>query len=218
MSDFTGANHEKTQGEKLMERLERIKQMLDDAYFDTKEKYSKVQADNAIINYFLYDDRGFFTGTNNRKKLKILSNHEPEVYQILFDYAMSKYISEEDSGIRHKVTLEDIKKYVDPKGKGLNYNEQFVTSAIAIGAAWNPYWTINTVNNNPELKRALVNSFVKGRYSNKTKRAELDNSKRYVIRKQSDGREIKISKDTLNKRIDKMSNDAGIEPFDPDKI
>ena len=217
MSDFTSHDWEQIHEKQMEERLTKIKKMLDKAYLDTKAKYGKLQADNAMTNYYLYCDYGFFTGKENRQKLKKFLEHPNEFQQVLLDYAISKYISEETRGIQHKVTLEDVKKYTDTNNKDLNYNPHFVTSAVALGTAWSPFWIVNVISCNPEVKRVLVSDFVKGRYSSMEKREILDNSKKTKIVRQSNGKPLTMSKYKLNHNIEVMNTDDGLDPYDPDK-
>lgn len=202
--------------QELEERLQKIKKMIDKAYFDTKLKYGKSNADNAISKYFLDYDYRFFTGKDNKKKFKALQEHPNEIYQVLLDYAISSYISEEQKGIKHEVTLDEVRKYTDTNNKELNYDEHFITSVVALGAAWSPYWVTNLISCNQELKRALVNDFIKGRYTSKEQREALDNSKKSKLILEKNGKSITMSKYNLNRCTDNMNNDDLVEPFDPD--
>lgn len=204
--------------DEMATRLQKIKKMFDKAYLETKIKYGKENADNAIRNYFLNYDYGFFTGKENKMKFKVLNEHPNEIYQVLLDYAISSYISEEQQGISHEVTLEEVKKYIDVTNTKLNYDAHYITSVVAIGTAWSPYWVTNLISCNPKLKTALVNDFIKGRYTSKEQRNALDNSKGTKIIKQDNGKNITMSKYFLNRCIENMNNDDMIEPFDPDEV
>ena len=208
----------KTYEQEMAERLQKIKRILDKAYIETKYKYNKLQADTAVTSYFLNSDYGHFTGEENRKKLKELLYHPNEMYQVLLDFAISTYIFEETNGIKHDVTLEEVKKYFNDKKHELDYSEQHTTSVVALATAWSPFWTVNLLSINQQLMQSLVRSLVKGRYGSAERRNQLDNSKRVKMAKQSNGKILMVSKYNLNKDIANMNRDDMIEPFDPDKI
>lgn len=202
--------------QELEERLIIIKKVFDNAYRHTQYKYGKLHADTAVRDFFLRSDVMWFTGKENREMLKELLNHPNEIYQLLFDYAISKYILDETNGIKHDVTLDEVKKYTNVKDSSLNYNENHITSVVAIGTAWSPHWTTNLIACNPQVMQALVNDFVKGRYNGQKK--QLDCSKKTKRIKQPNGRTIIMSKYALNRTIASMNDDDMIEPFNPETI
>lgn len=202
--------------QELEERLIIIKKVFDNAYRHTQYKYGKLHADTAVRDFFLRSDVMWFTGKENREMLKELLNHPNEIYQLLFDYAISKYILDETNGIKHDVTLDEVKKYINVKDSSLNYNENHITSVVAIGTAWSPHWTTNLIACNPQVMQALVNDFVKGRYNGQKK--QLDCSKKTKWIKQPNGRTIIMSKYALNRTIASMNDDDMIEPFNPEVI
>lgn len=202
----------------LEDRIQKIKNYLDKAYYDTKEIHGKANADNAIKCFFQNFDPGYFTGKENKRIFRALSNHQNEIYQILLDYAISVYINEETSGINHEITLEDLRKYRDINNKELNYDGKHITEIIAIGTAWSPYYVIDLLENNPKLKEAIIKSFIKGRYTDQEQKKLLDGTNRAGITIQKDGKIMEMSKYYLNRCIENMNNDIGLEPFNPDNI
>ncbi len=208
----------KTYEQEMAERLQKIKRVFDKAYIETKHKYNKLQADTAVTSFFLNSDYGHFTGEENRKKLKELLYHPNEMYQVLLDFAISTYIFEETNGIKHDVTLEEVKKYSNDKKHELDYSEQRATSVVALATAWSPFWAVNLLSLNQQLMQSLVRSLVKGRYGSAERRNQLDNSRRVKMAKQPNGKVLMVSKYNLNKDIANMNRDDMIEPYDPDKI
>ena len=207
--------------EELTAILNRTKLFLDRAYLETKLKYGSQQSNNAMYEFFVNCDYGMFTNKETRKKFHEFTYHSNEITQILLDFAISSYILDRQNGLEPKVSsYAETRLYTNVGNEDLNYDPKYITETVAIATATNgPYFVVNLLACNTELKIALVRQFIAERYNIKGRKQALDNSKSMALIKLSD-KQITISKNKLNRDIDNMNNDDGydIGYFDPENL
>ena len=180
------------------------KNIIDNAYDETKAKHNEIQANVALCEYLINYRTDFITRHKDaRKNMERLLYHSSELYQFLIEYAMSSYIL---NGINSNFSLKEISAYTNTDNKNLKYDEESVVSVVAIGAAWNTYWMSNLIICNHKLKEVLVKRLIKERYIN-NQRKYLDNCPKHKTIKLSDNKRILISIDRLNRDIDNMIRD-----------
>jgi len=204
MEQFNFDNEE----ENLELTLNENKFMLDNAYYTTLKKYNTNQANGAMIDFLLNNSYKFFTNDNNaRENMRKLLSHYYEIEQILMDFAISSYLS---NNMDNNISEKDIIAYANDKNAKLNYDPIFITKMIALASSLNPYWTVNLLACNQNVKKALVQNFINERYI-LDKKDKLDNSIRLKIIKLKDGKRVTISKYRLNRHIKNMIHDES--PF-----
>ena len=207
--------------EELTAILNRTKSFLDRSYLETKLKYGSEQSNNAMWEFFVNYDYGMFTNKETRKKFQEFTYHGNEIIQILLDFAISSYILDRQNGLKPLVTsYSETYQYTDTDNKELNYDPKYITEIVALAtAAKGPYYTVNLLACNTELKMALVKEFVTERYNTEGRKKDLDNSKNIVLIGLSD-KKITMSKNQLNRDIDNINNDDGYENgyFDPENL
>ena len=207
--------------EELTAILNRTKLFLDRAYLETKLKYNSQQSNSAMYEFFINYDYGMFTNAETRKKFHEFTYHGNEITQILLDFAISSYIVDRQNGIEPKVSsYAETHPYTNMDNKDLNYDPKYITEIVAIATATKgPYFVINLLACNTELKIALVRQFITERYNIKDRKQALDNSKNMALIKLSD-KQITMSKNQLNRDIDNMNNDDEYEIgyFDPENL
>lgn len=195
----------------LADKLQSIKYMIDDAYETTRNKYTQTDANYAVISFFMNSRTNGFTRDNSsRENMKSLIYRPNEFYQILLDYAISSFMS---NNIPVTITNDELVKYTsDPEGK-LDYSGTKPIQVVALAAAMNTYWAINILSTNPTLKSELVVSMVTERYVN-NKREQLDNSpKAKMIKVEGYKKIIMMSKSKLNNDIRNMNSDDEYEEY-----
>ena len=95
----------------LADILQRTKKVIDLAHIQTKMKYGLEQANRAVYGFFMDCDANCFTGSDNRAKVNEIAYHPNEFYQILYDYAISNMILDDNN--QCSFTLDDVKAYTN---------------------------------------------------------------------------------------------------------
>ncbi len=209
-------------GNKQEMLLEATKEFLDAAYESTDAKYGKqngyeAQARTAMYEFLMNYTQQYFTGKETRKELAELLNHFYQLYQVLFDFAISSYIVDRQNGIQPKITsLAEVHKYLNEKDDTLDYSPQTIKEVVAISVAENAYHAINMPACNKRLKDALIQAFIAERYLRPGRKEQLDNSYKSMLIKLPDSKkEFNMSKRQLNKDIDNMIRDDETQYYVP---
>lgn len=195
----------------LEEKLQEIKDMIDNAYDTTKNKYTETDANYAMTNYFMNCKTENFTRDNSaRENMKSLVYRPNEFIQILLDYAISSFLLNE---MEADVTNDELNAYMNDRDGNLDYRGNRPIKIVAIATAMSPYWTVNMLSVNQKLKGELVLNFVTERYA-KNKRQELDTSRKSkLIKVEGYKYPVMMSKTRLNNDIRNMNSDDEFEEY-----
>ena len=202
--------NEKIEQEK---KLQFYKDMIDNAYDTTKNKYGSEFANRAMIEYFLGGRVNGFTRENKaRANMIFFEERINENAQVLLDYAISSFMINEDTC---DISNQDLTQYANDKEGKLNYDSKHITKVVAVATAVNVYWASNLISLNKKLREALLVNFITERYG-LNKRNELDNSRKSKPIKLTDKKKIyMMSKYELNNCIRNMNADDEIEDYVP---
>lgn len=197
--------------QELEQKLQAIKNMIDDAYDNTKNKYGEIHAKYAMSNYFMNCQTNNFTRDNQaRENMKTLVYRPNEFLQILLDYAISSFISND---MEVNITNDDLTMYANDNAGLLDYSGTKPIQVVAIATAMNTYWAVNLISVNQKLKNELILNFITERYV-KNKRQQLDTSKKAkLIKIEGYKRTIMMSKSKLNNDIRNMNSDDEYEEY-----
>lgn len=194
--------------EELADLFKGTKETIDNAYDATKRKHGIENADAAMMLFFKRDVVAYFTNDEgDRDNMQELLSRPYEIYQVLFDYAISSFILNDMSNARY---AELVNYAMDPNGT-LNYSGKRAVQIVALGASFNPYWTANLIAYNQKLRESLIDSFVQERYV-EDRRDELDNANMpRLVRFTDTDERFFMNKDKLNFATKKMNeiNDLG---------
>ena len=195
--------------DEALAKLQNYKDMIDNAYDTTKNKYGEEHAKMAILNYFTnsyYEN--FTSGNNARSNMQKFMSRPYETLQIILDYAISSFIA---NNMVCNLSQTDLYAYANDKDYTLNYEPKHITKIVAIATAFNPYWTYNLLSCNHKVIEALLENFVTERYI-LNEREKLDNCKPTKIIKFTDypNKPIFMSKARLARDIDNMNRDDEI--------
>jgi len=195
----------------LAQKLQEVKDMIDDAYDTTKNKYGEVHAKHAMLSYFInYQSNGFTRDNYARENMKSLLYRPNEFIQILLDYAISSYLS---NNMTCDMTNEEINQYISDKEGKLDYSGNKAVKIVALVTGMNTFHAVHLLSLNPKLRSELVLSFVSERYS-MNKRQQLDTGRRSkMIKVEGYPHSVMISKDKLNNDIRNMNNDDEYEEY-----
>jgi len=195
----------------LEQKLQQIKDMIDDAYDVTKNKYTEADANHAIFNYFLnYKANGITRDNNARQNLKDFLYRPNEFYQILLDYAISSYIS---NNMNCDITYEELIKYLNDKDGSLDYSGTKPIKLVALATGINTYWAVNIISVNQKLKTELIINLITERYI-QNKRQQLDVGKKVkIVKLPGYSKDVMISKNKLNNDVRNMNNDDEYEEY-----
>lgn len=192
-------------------KLQEIKDMIDNAYDTTKNKYGETHANHAVLSYFINYITNSFTRDNDaRENMKSLLYRPNEFVQILLDYAISSYLS---NNMTCDLTNEEINQYMNDKDGKLDYSGSKAVKIVAIVAGMNTFHAVNMLSLNPKLKSELILNFVTERYS-QNKRQQLDSSRKSkIVKVEGYPHGVMISKNKLNNDIRNMNNDEELEEY-----
>lgn len=180
------------------------KKAIDHAYRVTKEKYNYLTANEAIRRYFLeYRIKGFTRDQDARKKMDELQYKPYSLIHILLDYAISSFLL---NNMESDISEQDLYAYARDTEGSLDYTPEVIVKVFAIGVAVSPYWAYNLLCCNPQLKEALVKSFLEERFI-KGLGDSLDETKAKLIKLIGTETPILMSKSSLNNDIRNMIND-----------
>lgn len=196
------------------ETINICKEMIDHAYETTKNKYGQTHAIHAIISFFMNHTASEITNDKkDRDNLKYLLYREGELYQILFDYAISSYII---NNVEANISMDKLRSYTNTNDETLDYSPETATKITALAAGLNTYWAINLLSCNRRLKSALLQNFIIEKYvlNKKELLNSSKNTKRVILTSKE---EIFLSKHKLNRDVENMNNDDEKEEFNPPK-
>lgn len=197
--------------ETLEQKLQEIKNMIDFSYDTTKNKYGMLNANHAMISFFVnYKIDGFTRDNHARENIKSLNYRPNEFIQILLDYAISSFLS---NNMTPNISQEELNKYAKDTEGALDYSGNKAVQIVAIIAGMNTYYALNLLSVNKKLKNELVLNFVTERYV-QNKREQLDTSRKSkTIEVEGYQEKVIISKYKLNNDIRNMNNDDEYEEY-----
>lgn len=217
--------------EELADLLKGTKETIDNAYDATKRKHGVENADTAMELFLKRDVLAYFTGDEStRDNMQELLDRPYEIYQVLFDYAMSSFILNDmnsvpyaelidysrDSNDRSSTHSDEFINYSLDSNMDFDYSGRKSVQIVALAAAFNPYWTVNLVAYNKKLRESLIDSFIQERYV-EDRRDELDNAANIpkLVRFTDTDERIFMNKDRLNLAIEKMNEADDLGEYIP---
>lgn len=195
----------------LERKLQSIKDMIDDAYDTTKNKYTQEDATRAMANYFMNYQTNHFTRDNNaRANMEGFLYRPNEFVQILLDYAISSFLLNE---METDITNDELTAYMNDLEGKLDYTGTKSIRVVAISTAINTYWTYTLLSVNKKLKNELILIFITERYI-KNRKHELDSSRKSkLIKVEGYKRTVMMSKSKLNNDVRNMNSDDEYEEY-----
>ena len=183
------------------------KKDFDEIYDTNNSRYGQEQANTAMYEFLVNYRTDFTTRTNGaRSKLEKLNHHYYEINQFLMEYAMASYNL---NGNNIVLTTEELAKYTKDDKQELKYDRDTIIAAVAIGSAWSPYWMVNLLACNKQLKSVLVESLIEERYVQDKKQALDDCRIGKLVKFQNGKRPLMININTMNRAVDNMIHDDG---------
>ena len=190
------------------------KKDLDEIYDTNNSRYGQEQANTAMYEFLVNYRTDFTTRTNGaRSKLEKLNHHYYEINQFLMEYAMASYNLNENNIV---LTTEELAKYTKDDKQELKYDRDTIIAAVAIGSAWSPYWMVNLLACNKQLKSILVESLIEERYVQDKKQALDDYRLGRLVKFQNGKRPLMININTMNRAVDNMIHDDGATYYQDD--
>ena len=181
------------------------KKDFDEIYDTNNSRYGQEQANTAMYEFLVNYRTDFTTRTNGaRSKLEKLNHHYYEINQFLMEYAMASYNLNENNIV---LTNEELAKYTKDDKQELKYDRDTIIAAVAIGSAWSPYWMLNLLACNKQLKSVLVESLIEERYVQDKKQALDDCRLGRLVKFQNGKRPLMININTMNRAVDNMIRD-----------
>lgn len=181
------------------------KKDFDEIYDTNNSRYGQEQANTAMYEFLVNYRTDFTTRTNGaRSKLEKLNHHYYEINQFLMEYAMASYNLNKNNIV---LTTEELAKYTKDDKQELKYDRDTIIAAVAIGSAWSPYWMVNLLACNKQLKSILVESLIEERYVQDKKQALDDCRLGRLVKFQNGKRPLMININTMNRAVDNMIND-----------
>ena len=190
------------------------KKDFDEIYDTNNSRYGQEQANTAMYEFLVNYRTDFTTRTNGaRSKLEKLNQHYYEINQFLMEYAMASYNLNENNIV---LTTEELAKYTKDDKQELKYDRDTIIAAVAIGSAWSPYWMVNLLACNKQLKSVLVESLIEERYVQDKKQALDDYRLGRLVKFQNGKRPLMININTMNRAVDNMIHDDGATYYQDD--